>query len=184
MIPESRIIARLLLEKADDKKWHQAIVIDNLLQKKTPATAKRQTNLIRNRLQLMSSDFWELILSLSTDVTAQALLAASIKHSHLLGDFMDIIIRDRWKTFKKTLTSKDWTDFMEMCAQADHEVTSWTEKTQNKLKQVVFRILAEAKYIESTRSLKMQSVSVFPEIRNYLVQNNEQYVLRCMEITQ
>ncbi len=47
LVRESRIIADLLLDKADDRAWHQAIVIDNVLQKRSPETAKRQTRLIK-----------------------------------------------------------------------------------------------------------------------------------------
>jgi hypothetical protein len=46
MLKESRIIAKLLFERADEEKWHEAIYVHNLLQKKSPATAKRQTRLI------------------------------------------------------------------------------------------------------------------------------------------
>ena len=34
MVEESRIIAKLLLDKADEKAWHQAIIVKNILQKK------------------------------------------------------------------------------------------------------------------------------------------------------
>ena len=54
LIPESRKIARLLLNGADTKKWHQAVFIDNILQKRSPAAAKRQAKLIRNRLEFVS----------------------------------------------------------------------------------------------------------------------------------
>jgi hypothetical protein len=147
LIPESRIIAKLLLDQADENKWQKAIIIDNVLQKKNPATAKRQTRLIRNRLELMTPEFWSLIINPSTEVITQALLAASIKQSHLLGDFLDQVFRDRWRTFKQNLMAKDWEDYMEICAQVDSDVTLWKESTRNKLRQVVFRIFAEAQYI-------------------------------------
>jgi hypothetical protein len=47
MIRESRVIAKLLLEGADEKKWYEAIFVKNLLQKKSPSTARRQTTLAK-----------------------------------------------------------------------------------------------------------------------------------------
>jgi hypothetical protein len=116
-------------------------------------------------------------------VVRQALLSAAIKHSRLLGDFMDKMLRENWRTFKRQIFPKDWDLFLEFCVQTDPEISAWSGTTLSKLRQVVFRILAEARYIDSTRSLKMLPVSIVPEVRNYLVANSEKYVLRCMEAT-
>ena len=184
LINESRKIARLLLNDADAEAWHQAIVIENVLQKRSPVAAKRQARLIKNRLSLMKADLWEIVDNGSADVAIQALLAAAIKHSRLVGDFMDTVIRQHWQTFKEKISVKDWKDFLEICAQVDPKVDEWTETTRSKLKQIVFRILAESKYIASTRSPKLLPVSIVPAIKQYLVKNSEDYVLRCMEVTQ
>jgi len=180
---ESRKIARLLLDNANPDAWHQAIVIDNILQKRSPATAKRQARLIKNRLSLMEPELWDLIVRGSSDVTVQALLAAAIKHSPLLGDFMDTVIRQHWRTFIKKLDDKDWKAFMETCIQVDPGIELWTVSTIAKLRQVVFRILAESKYIDSTKHLQLLPVSVIPEIRQYLLKNSEHHILHCMEVT-
>ena len=184
LINESRKIARLLLNDADAEAWHQAIVIENVLQKRSPVAAKRQARLIKNRLSLMKPDLWVIVDNGSADVAIQALLAAAIKHSRLVGDFMDTVIRQHWQTFKEKISAKDWKDFLEICAQVDPKVDEWTETTRSKLKQIVFRILAESKYIASTRSPKLLPVSIVPDVRQYLVKNLEDYVLRCMEVTQ
>lgn len=184
LVPESRQIARLLLDNATPDAWHQAIVIDNLLQKRSPATAIRLARLIRHRLALMKPELWDIIVRGASDVAVQALLVAAIKHSPLLGDFMDRVIRQHWQTFTKKLEDKDWKDFMETCIQVDPGIEQWTASTRAKIKQVVFRILAEAKYVDNTRNLKLLPVSVIPEIRQYLLENSEHHVLRCLEITQ
>jgi hypothetical protein len=184
LINETRKIARLLLNNADSETWHQAIVIENILQKRSPVAAKRQARLIKNRLSLMEPDLWEIVDTGSADVVIQALLAAAIKHNRLVGDFMDTVIRQHWQTFTKKISVKDWKDFFEICAQVDPKIDEWTDSTRSKLKQIVFRILAESKYIDSTRSLKLLPVSIVHDVRQYLVKNSEDYVLRCMEATQ
>lgn len=181
---ESRKIARLLLDNANPDAWHQAVVIDNILQKRSPATSKRQARLIKNRLSLMEPELWDLIVRGSSDVTVQALLAAAIKHSPLLGDFMDTVIRQHWRTFIKKLNDKDWKDFINTCVQVDPSIEQWRASTRAKLKQVIFRILAESKYIDNTKDLKLLPVSVIPEIRQYLLKNSEHHILHCMEVTQ
>lgn len=184
LVSESRKIAGLLLDKVDEKGWHQAIVIDNLLQKRSPVAAKRQARLIRNRLKHLKPEIWELVHTGDRSISIQALLAASIKHSRLVGDFLDQVVHEHWRTFKPKISVSDWKYFLETCAQTDPKVFGWTDSTRAKLKQIVFRILAEAQYIKSSRSGQIQAVTVLPEIKQYLTQNSEHYVLRCMQATQ
>lgn len=184
LIPESRKIAQLLLKEVDENEWHHAIVIENILQKRSPVTAKRQARLIKNRLILMKPDLWKLVHKGGSDVSTQALLAAAIKHSRLLGDFLGQVVHEHWRTFKPEINVKDWKYFFETCSQADPQMLKWTESTRSKLKQIIFRILAESNYIDGTRSGQIQSITVLPKIKQYLTRNSEDYVLRCMQATQ
>ena len=54
---ESRRLAELLQTFPDETAWNKAIETDNVLQKKTPATARRQARLIKRRLITMAHDF-------------------------------------------------------------------------------------------------------------------------------
>ena len=183
MLRESRRIAQLLLNEVSPEEWNEAILQKNILQKRSPATARRQARLIRSRLELMKSDLWKLIAKGDKEMATQALLAAAIKHSCLLGDFMYQIARERWQTFEKYVRTSDWNKFIEICAQSEPHILKWSDSTMAKLRQVIFRILAEARYLESTRSLKLLPVSIVPEVRSYLINNSEDYVLRCMDVT-
>ncbi|WP_319575790.1 DUF1819 family protein [uncultured Desulfobacter sp.] len=183
LMEESRKIADLLLKKIDADQWYQAIVVENLLQKRSPVTARKQARLIKNRLILMDKALWSLVRDGSSQVASQALLAAAIKHSRLLGDFMNTVLRQHRQTFTKIIDVKDWNLYLEQCAQINPEIDTWQATTRSKLKQIVFRILAEAKYIENTKSCKLIPVSLTPEIKSYLVKNKEDYVLRCMNVT-
>ncbi len=191
LLEESRKIAQLLLKNVDAVQWHKEIVIDNILQKRSSAAAIRQARLIKNRLILMDKNLWQLVYDGSSEASIQALfaasiqalLAASIKHSHLVGDFMDIVLRQHWQTFNDKITEIDWNRFLESCAQIDPKVSIWKESTKAKVKQVLFRILAEAKYIDSTRKRKLLPVSITQVVKKYLIEKEENYVIRCMEIT-
>ncbi len=49
-VPESRAIADLLLRDVSDKEWRSALYEENVLQTRSPKTAKRLSVLIRGRL--------------------------------------------------------------------------------------------------------------------------------------
>lgn len=56
MVRESRLIADLLLREATPEQWHQAIQIDNILQKRTAASAQRNATAIRKRLERLDPE--------------------------------------------------------------------------------------------------------------------------------
>src|SRR4051812_15583135 len=47
----------------------------------------------------------------------------------------------------------------------------------------VYRILAEVGYIADTRSYRLQSVRISAEVMAYLRENDERYVLRCIQVS-
>ena len=44
-------------------------------------------------------------------------------------------------------------------------------------------MLAQAGYIENTRSLKLQSVHIADQVLGYLKANKDEYVLRCIQVS-
>ena len=103
LVKESRQVAKLLLQGAKEEDWYHFLVVENILQKKSPATIKRMVRLIQNRLSLMHPKLWELIANGNSEVATQALLAAAIKHSRLLGEFIQRVVKQNLRVFNKQL---------------------------------------------------------------------------------
>lgn len=178
---ESRRIATLLLSRPSQAAWQAAIETENILQKRTRATAKRQATLLRRRLTTLDAEAWDMMAARENEVVIQLLLVASVKHSRLLGDFMLRIYADRQRRLEPTLAPSDWENFLTECAHFDPAVSAWSDTTKAKLFQVIVRILAEAKYLESARSMKLTPQSLHPDVRRYLRAHDESYALDCLE---
>lgn len=183
MLPESRRVVRFMLTHPDRATWFETLKTENILQKKSPATARRQARLIRNRLETLDEEAWTLLADGDQEVSLQILLAASIKHSRLLGDFMRDVVAGHLRRFEHTLSPGDWEAFLADCTQRDPAVAGWSDTTKAKLLQVVLRILAEARYLESTRSLRLTPPLLHPELQRYLKSRSEAAVLAAMELT-
>jgi len=181
-VAESRVIADLLLRAVDGNDWETAILDQNVLQARSPATAKRLARLIRKRLELMDAALWRLVKDGSGDVATHAVLAAAVKHSALLGDFLDLVVREQYRLFSKALTKRQWGEFLDDCRGRDPEMPVWNESTRKRLGSSVFQILAQAGYIENTRTMKLQTVHVSSQVIHYLEKHNEHYVLRCIQV--
>lgn len=181
-LAESRIVADLLLRGADDRAWKDAVIGQNVLQARNPATASRMGRLIRQRLELMDADLWRLVRDGSAVVATQAVLAAAVKHSALLGDFLDLVVRDQYRIFAKTLNDRLWDEYLDNCRGRDPDMPQWNESTRRRLRSSVFQILAQAGYINNTRAKQLQTVHLAPEVLEYLERHDERYVLRCIQV--
>jgi hypothetical protein len=179
-IAESRVVADLLLRGVDEDGWKQAIIIDNVLKAKNPATARRLVRLIRQRLETMLPDLWRLVRDGTVVVATHAMLAAAIKHSCILGDFLDLTVRDQYRRFGKVLTKKLWLDFLDGCRGRDPHMPQWHDCTITRMGSSVFQILAQGGYIKDTRTMLLQRPLITAEVIRYLEQNKEAYVLRCI----
>lgn len=182
-VSESRIIADLLLRGTDKRGWDDAVLNKNMLQARSPETAKRLTRLIRGRLETMEADLWKLVRDGTGEVATHAVLAAAVKHSPLLGDFLDLVVREHYRLFSATLSNRSWEDYLDDCRGRDPEMPIWNDSTRKRLRSSVFQILAQAGYIENTRSKRLQTVHIASQVLLYLERHNEHYVLRCIQVS-
>jgi len=181
-VPESRIVADLLIRGIDDQAWRDSILDRNVLQARSLATAERLARLIRGRLELMRPDLWRLIRDGTGLEATHAVLVAAVKHSALLGDFLDLVVREQYRLFAKALNKRLWDEFLEGCRSRDPEMPRWPDSTIRRLRSSVFQSLAQAGYIENTRSMKLQTVHIATPVIQYLQDHDEQYVLRCIQV--
>lgn len=182
-IAESRIIADLLLTHTSATEWHAAIVERNVLQSSRPSSSIRIARLIRKRLEPMGPELWKLIRDGSGMISTHAILAAAIKHSRLLGDFLDQVVREQHLAFATTLPKRLWDEYLQSCRGRDAHVATWSEATCRKCGNVVYHILEQAGYLDGTRDLRLYKVHPAAEVVAYLQNHDEQYVLRCMQVT-
>jgi Putative inner membrane protein (DUF1819) len=182
-LPESRLIAELLLRQVNAEGWKDAIVKRNVLQARSPATARRLTKLVRGRLETMGPDLWKLVRDGKGTVASHAVFAAAVKHSPLLGDFLEIVVGEQYRLFSPALSNTMFADYLVGCRERDPEMPQWNETTRRRLRSSVFQMLAQAGYIENTRSLKLQTVHIADQVLRYLKANQEEYVLRCIQVS-
>lgn len=182
MLSESRLVARLLMDGVSGVQWDRALRVDNLLQKGSPATAIRQARLIRLRLETIDPTLWPLVGHGDKEVATQVLFAAALKHSRLLRDFVTSVVNDHIRRLEMALVPREWDQFLVDCEAKDPAVGSWSETTRRKLLQVIFRILVEARCLESTRSLRLLQPHIHPMVSKALRDVGDERTLEIMEL--
>ena len=107
---------------------------------------------------------------------------AAIKQSPLLGDFLGLIVAEQYRLFAKTLSNKLFDAYLEGCKVRDPDMPEWNENTKRRLRSSVFQMLAQAGYLENTRSLSLLPVQISEQVHPALLEaRKEAYVLRCLE---
>jgi len=182
MVPESRLVADLLLRRVDAREWKRCIETENILRAKTVWTARSKVGVAKARLQTMTEPLWALVRDGSKPVAAHAVFAATIKFSPLIGDFLDLVVRRLFQKFEVELKPMHWDQFVEDCRSRDPDMPTWTQTTLDKLRTRTFRMLWETGYLADERSHRLQAVTISPEVMTYLRENNEHYVLRCIQV--
>jgi hypothetical protein len=179
---ESRIVADLLLQGVGEEAWKEAIVGQNVLQVGSTVGVIRSSNILRARLEPLGEALWKMVRDGERELATQAAFAGAVKHSRLLGDFMDITIREQRALFSRKLENRIWTEYIEGCRGRDPDMPHWSDTTVVKLRSVVLSMLAEAAYLKDTRSRLLQNVFVDAQLAACLRDRQETYVLRCMEV--
>lgn len=182
-VRESRIVADLLLSRVDEDGWKQAILEENVLQKRSVATAKRVSGALRSRLERVEPAYWQAIRDGDDELATQACLCTALERNLLLVEFMETVVKDAYLTRSSKLEFWLWGDFLEDRANRDPAIFDWTAGSKRKMGQVAMRILAEAGYIRSTRTPTLQHVLVRPEIRALLDDSYRHRIRACLEIS-
>lgn len=183
-VRESRIVAALLLKGVSDTEWRDAVVQRNVLQVRSAVSVTRIAGLLRARLAPLGEGLWEMVRDGGREQATQAVFAGAVRNSRLLGDFMDVTMREQRMLFATRLERRMWTEYIDGCRGRDPEMPHWSDETVARLRSAVFSMLAEAGYLEDTRRLTLQNVFVDAALAAYLRERGEVYVLRCMQVAE
>lgn len=184
MAAEGRQVARLLIQGRHvvEADWRQAIVTENALQKRSPKSAGRQAGLLRQRLLAFDRVGWQHIAEGSRDTSRQLLLAAALIHSRLLADFFAEVVKPKHQRFDPILQPTDWADYFGVCCQRQPDLADLAPSTQKKLREVAYRVLAEAGYIPSTRDPRIAPIALTMQAIAYLDGTAHRWVLNLMDL--
>jgi len=142
-----------MLRNVSTDGWKQAIEEENILQKLSVSSSKRIANLIKSRLEMMKLEFWKMIRDGRSQTATHAVFAVSIKHCRILGDYLDLVVREQFRRLEDHLTHRLWDDFIMSCKQRDPLMSDFSTQTNKKMRNNVHNILFEVGYIIDQHSL-------------------------------
>jgi len=141
---ESIKIVDLYLKSGDWKEVRLNAIADNILQRNTHSSRVRSYREVSIRLQQLSDLELELFLDSSEQDQRYLLWLAICRCYALIEQFAVEVLREKFLSMDMQLTYHDYDVFFNRKSEWHDELTALSQTTQNKLRQVLFRMLVEA----------------------------------------
>ena len=175
-------IAKLYFSLTNWQSVRGKVLENNILQARTQNTAKRIFQEISSRLDLLTKEELVILIEGSYQEQVQILWLAICKRYKFIYDFAVEIIREKFLSLGLEVSFEDYDAFFNSKAEWHDELENLTEKTKNKARQVVFKILREAELLSKNNIIipgilaprvfdsicndDPQKLSIFPIIEN------------------
>lgn len=176
MFFETEQVARLFLEHKDWDIVAKLVVDDNLMQKGTVSTRKREFSEIKKRLIDLKEDELNFLVECTTDELKLYCLYLCSKTYRLLFEFISEVVRDKYFMFDYVIYDSDYAKFIESKIASSEKLQSITDKTHTKIKQVIFRILEQSTLIDSTKARNIQKPYISDELQLIIARYNSSYL--------
>jgi len=156
---ESVTIAKLYLELGSWNEVKDKAITNNVLQSRAVSTLKRISYEIISRLSTLTSE--ELILLVNSSHKDQAYLIwmAVCRHHKFIADFATEVLRERFITFKPDLQYSDFDVFFNRKCDWHSELDGLSISTKKKLRQVLFKMLREADFLDGKNNIQATILS-------------------------
>lgn len=151
LLNESVKVAEQYAQLQDWQAVEEVVFTKNLLQKNKRATAKRELQELRLRIDFLAPA--QLDYFLQTTATEQRLILFwAMCHLYpILGEFTVEVVRNRWLALENDVPNLEYQWFVEQKILQHPELEALADSTRNKVRTHIFLILSEADLINNTR---------------------------------
>lgn len=150
---ETKIIAEYILNGENVDILKQRNIEENLIKHKSIGSIKRTNSPIFRRISALDIDTLKEFVNSDIETSKYILLYAIMKTDRLVLDFIQEVYKDKLLMKKEYIEKFEIDNWYEEKCVLSQSLKEKTEKTANKLKQVIMKILADSGLIikEKTR---------------------------------
>lgn len=182
LLQELKVVAKLKKEGYEDKEIRKMILDENLFQYKFKSSISRRMTPLMQRINLLDDKLIDMLLENSLEDGRIINLYAIMKNDRLFFEFMNEVISKKFEANNEILEKRDINIFFEAKQEQNEEVAKWSEATVAKVKQVIRKILIEAKVIEDIKSGSVHKVIISNRVKEHLLKlGEEKYILAMGE---
>lgn len=171
---ESLLIASIYGDAGDWNAVKKYVFENNILQARTVSTLQRVYREASSRLQTLKNDEID-FLNRSYDCEQRYMLwIATCRKYTFIAEFAHEIVREKFLSFQNIVSFEDYNTFFNTKADWEPELDALSQSTQKKLRQILFRMLREAKLLSSDNRIipvvyNQRIENIFKERNNFLL---------------
>ena len=162
---EIRIVAGLITQGLSRREIIEKIYSENLFQFPTERMIKTIASACFRRIDALDApQLTYLIANASPEISKQANLYSIMCENSIVYDFMTEVVGEKYRTQQFDFSQKDINVFFIELEEKIPQISSWSESTVKKIKQVLLRFLVECDYLENPSSQKLLPVYLHAEL--------------------
>ena len=174
---EIRVVANLLCQGHSREETIEKIKNENLFQFPTERMLTTITKACFRRIDALKSEsLIENLAYSSVDVAKQINLYAMMRYNRIVWDFMLNVIGEKFRTQQLDFSSKDLNLFFFDLQEQNESIASWSDSTISKIKQVLKKTLVECGYLDNSKSERLNTVYLYPELESGIRENCDRVV--------
>lgn len=173
---ESQEVANAFLQIKDWEHVQKEFVDNNLLQRGTVATRKREFNEIKKRLLTLTTDQLAYFQNANSSEIKLLSFLGCLKLYGFIFDFVSEIMRNKILMFDYQVLNSDYESFYDSKALSHDNLNSISEATQKKLKQVLFKILEQSEMIDSIKNRNIQKPYLPESMIKLIITDDSKYL--------
>lgn len=182
LLQELKIVAQLKKEGYSDKEIRKTVLEENLFQYKFKSSISRRLTPLMQRINLLDEYLIDRLIDNPLGDGVVINLYSIMKNDRLFFEFMNEVMADKLKSNNEVLEKRDLNIFFDTKIEQNSDVAEWSEKTIQKIKQVIRKILLEAKIIEDIKSCRIHKVIMSKELKEHFVEiESKKYILAMGE---
>jgi predicted transcriptional regulator len=152
LITETLVVAEECHRLSDWDLVKESLITNNLLNKIKQSTFNREYSEIKKRINNLSSQQIELMVSGDLDEAKSMILLSILKSYDFFKDFMIEVLGHKFQLFDRFLDDSDYSRFINYKNINHPELLTITPETASKVKQVIFKILEQLGIITSAKN--------------------------------
>lgn len=166
-------LAALFLEVGDWTEVRERALKSNVLQQNRNSSLVRLEREYRMRLQTLTPAQIALLANTSEEQNARPLaMLASFKRYPFIFDFCVLTLRQKIAVFDSEIRPSDFENFLEQVEPYHPEVKGLTDKTMNKIRQRLLKMLADAALTSGTQNPVIQPPLLTHEVTSVIVEES------------
>jgi len=173
---ETQIVSKIYQESKNWDIVKQKVVDDNILQKGTIATRKREFAEIKKRVSNLNEEELDFFIEAVGEELKHIALLSVYKTYKIIFDFAVEVIRKKYLLFDYEILDSDYENFFESKKLAYEKLNTISQKTYYKIKQVSFKIFEQAGILDSVKTKNIKKPYLSKTLIEIIVKDDPKYL--------